>query len=427
MGLISAVTGSVSSALHDTWRDYFYCDSLSTEILVTKGVKREKGGLFSKKDESNVISNGSIICVAEGQCMLIVDQGKITDVCAEPGEFLYDTSSQPSIFYGSLGSNILATLGQIGERISFGGITPNDQRVYYVNIKELTGNKYGTVAPVPFRIVDNNIGLDLDTAVRCHGEYSYRICNPLLFFTNVCGNVSVDFKRSSIEGQLKSELMTAMQPAFAKISEMGIRYSALPGHTEDLSNAMNEVLSEKWSKVRGLEIVSFGVTSVTIPPEDEERIKKYQEMAILSNGKMASAYIIGKDGEAKVAAASNAAGAINGFMGLNMAGGGAGANSVEAAMNFLNQQATPQQAAPAQPAADSWTCSCGAVNTGKFCAECGSPKPAPAGSWTCSCGAVNTGKFCSECGSPKPSTDWTCECGTVNSGKFCANCGKPRP
>lgn len=417
MGLISAFASSVSGVLSDSWRDYFYCSALDSSTLVSRGYKKEKKKLLSKSSDDNVISDGSIICVADGQCMLVVDQGRITEVCAEPGEFVYESGTQPSLMYGNLGASIAATLAEIGERLTFGGITASDQRVYYVNIKELTGNKYGTVTPVPFRVVDTNIGLDIDISIRCHGEYSYRIADPLRFFASVSGNVTDSYKRSTIDSQLKSEVLTAMQPAFAKISEMGIRYSALSGHTAELSKAMNETLSEQWFKTRGLEMVSFGVNSVTASKEDEDMIKELQRTGVFRNQNMAAAHLVGAQADAMKAAASNSGGAMVGFAGMNMA---ANAGGINAANLYQSVNA-------AAPAADGWTCSCGTVNTGKFCSNCGSAKPSPAGSWTCSCGAVNTGNFCGQCGSKKPSADWTCACGQVNTGNFCSVCGAKKP
>ncbi len=391
MGLISALTSSVSGVLADSWRDYFYCSALDSETLVSRGYKKEKKKLLSRERNDNVISDGSIICVADGQCMLVVDQGRITEVCAEPGEFLYESGTQPTIMYGGLGEGIIETLKEIGERFTFGGVTASDQRVYYVNIKELTGNKYGTVTPVPFRVVDTNIGLDIDISIRCHGEYSYRIADPLRFFANVCGNVTDSYVRSAIDSQLKSEVMTAMQPAFAKISEMGIRYSALPGHTAELSKVMNETLSEQWNRTRGLEMVSFGVSSVTASKEDEDMIKELQRTSVFRNQNMAAAHLVGAQADAMKAAASNQGGAMVGFAGMNMAANAGG--NINALYQTLNTSG-------AAPAAGSWTCSCGSVNTGNFCGQCGSRKPSA--EWTCSCGQANSGNFCSSCGAKKP-------------------------
>ena len=422
MGLIQAAMGAAGGVLADQWREYFYCESIPESVMAVKGQRRVTGR-GSNKGVDNIISNGSIIAVADGQCMMIVEQGKIVELCAEPGEFVYDTSTEPSIFSGDLGDALMATFKNIGKRFTFGGEAPKDQRVYYFNTKELIGNKYGTPSPVPFRVVDQRAGIDIDVGIRCFGEYSYRVSNPMLFYTNVCGNVSEDYTRDRLDSQLKTELLTALQPAFAKIGETGIRYSQLPGHTMELADALNEVLSRKWRDLRGIEIVSFGVSSVTADEEDEKMLKELQRNAAFMDPTRAAAHLAGSQGDAMKAAAANKGGAAMAFMGMNMAGQAGGMNAQD--LYAMGQQQTAQPAA-SQPAG--WTCSCGHTgNTGKFCGECGAPKPAPAGEWKCSCGAVNTGKFCSECGKPRPADEWTCSCGSVNKGKFCANCGNPRP
>ena len=437
MGLIKAVKSAVGGVVADQWLEYFYCDSLDSDVLVTKGHKRQQGrGAGNNKGEDNIISNGSVIAVNEGQCMIIVDQGKVVEFCAEAGEFKYDTSTEPSLFCGSLGENIKKTFATIGKRFTFGGETAKDQRVYFFNTKEIMGNKYGTPNPVPFRVVDENIGLDIDISIRCNGEYSYHIVDPILFYTNVCGNVVNDYERSEIDSQLKTELMTALQPAFAKISAMGIRYSAVPAHTMELADALNEVLSEKWAQLRGLEIVSFGINTMKASEEDEAMIKELQKSAVLRNPNMAAATLVGAQAEAmKSAAANTSTGPMMAFAGMNMANMAGGMNAQNLfAMGGAQQQAAPQQAAAPQAAAAGWTCSCGkAGNTGKFCAECGAPKPADEAGWTCSCGAVNKGKFCSECGAKKPAGAplYKCDkCGwepedPKNPPKFCPECGDP--
>ena len=401
MGLIKAALGSAGGVLADQWKEYFYCESMPADVLVTKAHKKVSGRSSNRHGSENIISNGSVIAVSDGQCMLIVEQGKVVDVCAEPGEYTYDTSSEPSIFCGGLGKGVKEAFQQIGKRFTFGGEPPKDQRVYFVNTKELVGNKYGTPNPVPFRVVDMNIGLDMDITIKCFGEYSYQIANPVLFYTNVCGNVEQDYTRDEIDGQLKSELMTALQPAFARISEMGIRYSALPGHTQELSDVLNKVLSDKWDNLRGIRIVSLGVSSVKASEEDEAMIKELQRNAVFRNPTMAAAQMVGAQASAMQSAASNQkTGPAMAFAAMNMAANVGGAN----AQNLFamgQQQVQPQYQQPSQTAPKTeWTCACGAVNTGKFCSECGSPRPA--GPWTCSCGTVNTGKFCQECGKPRP-------------------------
>ncbi|MCR4656556.1 MAG: SPFH domain-containing protein [Lachnospiraceae bacterium] len=441
MGLIQATGEAAASSFADAWREFFYCEALPADVLVQRAFKRTGKRSSNTKGHDNIISNGSIVAVADGQCMVIVDQGQVVELCAEPGEFVWDASSEPSIFYGSLGSNILNTFKKIGRRIAFGGDTAHDQRVYYINTKEIPGNKYGTANPVPFRVVDRNIGLDVDISIRCHGEYSYHLMDPILFYTNVAGNVSEDYKRDMIDSQLKTELMTALQPAFAKISEMGIRYSALPGHTLELADALNDVLSQKWSGLRGIEVVSFGVDSVTASPEDEQMIKNLQKSAVLRDPTMAAATLTGAQAEAMVAAANNSsAGPMMAFAGMNMAGQAGGMNAAN--LFAMGQQQAASQStsgAPVQAAggASGWTCSCGQTgNTGRFCTGCGQPKPQPAGNagWTCSCGTDNTGKFCQNCGKPRPNGNgfkWKCDkCGWEpedpnNIPKFCPNCGDP--
>lgn len=429
MGLIKAGLGALGGVLADQWREFFYCDALSADVLVAKGEKKAGGRSSNTKGEDNIISNGSIISVNEGQCMLIVESGKVAEICAEPGEFVYDKSTEPSILYGNLGNNILDTFKNIGKRFTFGGDTGKDQRVYYINTKEIIGNRYGTPSPVPFRVVDKNVGLDVDIAIRCHGEYSYRISDPVLFYTNVCGNVQSTFRRDVIESQLKSELLTALQPAFAKISEMGIRYSSLPGHAMEIGEALNEVLSSKWREVRGIEIVVFGVSAANASEEDERMIKELQRNAAFRDPNMAAAHLVGAQAEAMQNAAKNESGAMQGFMGMGMAQSAGGANPQNLfAMGQQKQQGTPAQSAP-----DGWKCACGTVANGNFCPECGSKKPeqASAEGWKCACGAVNKGKFCPECGAKKPEGAPLYECDKcgwkpedpMNPPKFCPECG----
>ena len=431
MGLIKAASGAAGGVLADQWKEYFYCEALPADTLAVKGRKKVTKRSSNTKGDENIITTGSVIAVADGQCMLIVDQGKVAEVCAEPGEFVYDASTEPSIFAGSLGESIGRVFRNIGRRFTFGGEAPKDQRVYYFNTKEILDNKYGTASPVPFRVVDQRAGIDMDVGIKCFGTYSYKITNPLLFYTNVCGNVSEDYKRSQLDSQLKTELLTALQPAFAKISELGIRYSALPGHTMELAQAMNEVLSGKWGATRGLAIVAVGVNSVTASAEDEATIKELQKSAVFRNTNMAAAHMVQAQAEAMKTAAGNKNGAMMGFMGMNMAQSAGGFNAASLFQMGQQQPAAPAPAAPAAPAAgaNTWKCSCGAVNTGKFCMECGASKPADG--WVCSCGAVNKGKFCSECGAKKPASEplYRCDkCGwepedPKHPPKFCPECG----
>ena len=445
MGLIKAALGATGGVLADQWKEYFYCEAIPSDVLAVKGRKKATGRSSNKHGDDNIITNGSVIAIADGQCMLIVEQGKVVDVCAEPGEYTYDMSTEPSIFSGDLGDGVKDVFANIGKRFTFGGEAPKDQRIYYFNTKELTGNKYGTPSPVPFRVVDQRAGIDLDIGIRCFGEYSIRLKNPLLFYTNVCGNVSEDYKTENIAGQMKTELLTALQPAFAKISEMGIRYSALPGHTLELADALNEQLSGKWRDLRGMEIVSFGVSSVKANEEDEQMIKELQRNAAFMDPTRAAAHLVGSQGDAmKAAAANTGAGPAMAFMGIGMAGQAGGMNAQnlfqmgQQQQMQMQQQAAQPTPAPA-PAVQGWTCSCGQSGiAGNFCPNCGSKKPEPKPAvaddgWTCACGAVNKGKFCSECGAKKPAgvPQYKCDkCGwepadPKHPPKFCPECGDP--
>ena len=406
MGLIKAAMAAAGSTLADQWKEFFYCDALDSDVMVVKGQKRIGGKSSNKKGSDNIISQGSGIAVADGQCMIIVEQGKIVEFASEPGEYTFDSSTEPSIFAGNLSNAILASFDTFAIRFSYGGSTGKDQRVYYFNTKELMDNKFGTPNPVPFRVVDSRIGLDIDVSLRCSGVYSYKIADPILFYTNVCGNISNTFTRDEIEKQLKTEFLSALQPALAKLSAMEIRPNQIIAHNTELEDAMNEALSQKWAATRGLQIVSIALGSVTLPDEDAEMIKTLQRNAALTNPNMAGATLVAAQADAMKAAASNTAGAMTGFMGMGMAAQAGGTNA-------QNLFAMGQQPLMGQP----------------------SPQPQPAGpqqpasqsaGWTCSCGTVNSGNFCSNCGSKRPSADWICSCGTKNSGKFCSNCGSPR-
>ena len=419
MGLIKAAIGATGGVLADQWKEFFYCDSMDKSVMVVKGQKQVSGRSSNTKGSDNIISNGSGIAVADGQCMVIVEQGEIVEVCAEPGQFTYDTSSEPSIFTGSLGEGIKNTFKQIGKRFTFGGDTGKDQRVYYFNTKELIDNKFGTPNPIPFRVVDSKIGLDVDVSIRCSGVYSYKIVDPLLFYKNVCGNVEKEYLREDIESQLKTEFISALQPSFAKLSDMGLRPNQIVSHNTELENALNDILSEKWGQLRGLKVISIALGSVTLPEEDAEMIKQAQRTAIMKDLTMAAATLVGAQADAMKAAASNESGAMTGFMGFGMAANAGGVNNAQNlfAMGQEQQVATNQQTQTADVNTVKWTCPNGHEASGKFCLECGSPKPID-NSWTCTCGTTNNRKFCSNCGSPKLD---------VNQVKQCSNCGWTNP
>ena len=439
MGLIRAAAGAAGSTMADQWKEFFYCEAMDKEVMVVKGTKRTSSRSSNKRGSDNIITSGSGIAVADGQCMMIVEQGKVVDICADPGEYTYDASTEPSIFAGSLGEGIRSTFQTIGKRFAYGGDTGKDQRVYYFNTKELVDNKFGTPTPIPFRVVDSRIGLDIDVSVRCHGVYSYRIADPLLFYTNVCGNVEQEYTREELDSQLKTEFVSALQPAFGRLSELELRPNQIVTHNTELENAMNEVLSAKWEQLRGLKVVSVALGSVTLLDEDAEMIKQAQRTAMMRDPSMAAATLTGAQADAMKAAASNSAGAMTGFMGMGMASNAGGLNAQQLFEMGQNQQAQaaaqntqPQQKIQPAVDGDSWTCSCGAVSTGKFCPECGAPRPADE-SWTCSCGTVNKGKFCMNCGARKPEKKMRYRCSKCgwepadpeNPPKFCPECGDP--
>ena len=394
MGLILAAAHATGSTLRDQYKEYFCCDAIPSDTICVRGHKT--GGGFFNKGNDDVITDGSVIDVADGQCMIIVSSGQVYDVCAEPGVYKYSNKSEPSLFVGNLAESVKNVFAKVGSRTTFGGQNPARQEVYYFNTKELTGLKYGTASPVPFRVVDERAGIDIDISVKAFGEYSIRITDPILFYTNVCGNVQNSYKVEQISDQMRSELLTALQPAFAKMSAQGIRYSEIPGHTAELADALNQELSGKWKDTRGIEIVSFGVSSIKADEEDEQMIKDMQRTAAYKDQGLAAATLVNAQAQAMKDAAKNANGAAMGFMGMNVAQG----NGINA--STLYQNAASQ---PAQPAhsSDEWTCpDCGTVNHGKFCSNCGKPKPV-SDKWYCpKCGTENTGKFCSNCGEKKP-------------------------
>ena len=449
MGLIRAAISAVGGTMADQWKEFFICESLDADVLAVKGQKRIGSRSANKKGSDNLITSGSGIAVADGQCALIVEQGKIVEVCAEPGEYTYDASTEPTIFSGNLGSSLDQVFDVIGKRFTYGGDTGKDQRIYYINTKELIDNKFGTPNPVPFRVVDRNIGLDVDVAVRCSGVYSYRISNPLLFYANVCGNIEQEYRREELDHQLKTEFISALQPAFAKISDLEIRPNALPGHVTELCDAMNEALTGKWANTRGITVVSVAIGTIDLPKEDAEMIKQAQKTAILRDPMMAAATLTEAQAGAMKTAAGNSAGAMTGFMGMGLAAQNGGMNAQNlyqmgaemaqhnAGQNQQNVSSQPHMTAPGKggekEAAGKWTCACGAVNEKewKFCQECGKERPQEG--WICSCGAENKGKFCTECGKPRPKGTPVYQCDKCgwkpedpkNPPKFCPECGDP--
>ena len=423
MGLIKAGIGALGGVLADQWKEFFYCDALDMDTLMIKGSKRVGGRSSNTKGSDNIISNGSGIAVADGQCMIIVEQGKIVEVCAEPGEYTYDTSSEPSIFAGKFGQSLKDSFKAIGKRFTYGGDTGKDQRVYYFNTKEIMGNKFGTPSPIIFEVINKRIGMSRTVNVRCNGVYSYIISDPVLFYTKVCGNVEAEFTRDQIDEQMRAEFISALQPAFGALAELELRPAQLPAKATELKQVMNEALQADWGD-RGIAVEKIALNPITLNPEDMQKIQQMEDAATMGgNAFMMAGRMTDATASAMETAAGNSAGAMTGFMGMGMAGGAMG-GGFGAAQGFYQAGVQNQQNQPV----DSWKCACGADNTGKFCSECGKPKPVNDG-WVCTCGTANTGKFCSECGAKKPQTQCD-KCGWKPEDpsklpKFCPECGDP--
>ena len=434
MGLIKAALGSAGGVLADQWKEFFYCDALPADVLMRKGHKRVSGRSSNTKGKENIITNGSVIAVADGQCMLIVDQGKIVDLCAEPGEYVYDMSTEPSVFYGDLGKSIQDVFANIGKRFTFGGEPPKDQRIYYINLKEILNNKFGTPTPILFEVVNKAINMHRTVNLRFNGVYSYIISDPLLFYTRLCGNVEEECTRDPIDGQLKADFMDALQPAVGALAEQELRPAQIPAKAKELKTAMNAELQDKWG-ARGISIASISLNPITLSEEDMKKIQEIEDAATFgSSANMMAGRMTDATASAMQTAAGNTAGAMTGFMGMGMAGGMTG-GGFGAAQNMyaMGQQQAPSQQLAGGNGASGWTCSCGAAASGNFCPECGKPKPAGISGWTCSCGKVNKGKFCTECGKPKPAgvPQYKCDkCGwepadPAHPPKFCPECGDP--
>ncbi len=433
MGLIKAGIGALGGVLADQWKEFFVCDSISDDILMIKGEKRSSGRSSNTKGSDNIITSGSGIVVADGQCMIIVEQGKVVEVCAEPGQFTYDASTEPSIFSGKFGESLKETFKTIGKRFTYGGDTGKDQRVYYFNTKEIMNNLFGTKSPIPFRvIIDPKRDIDYEITLRCNGMFTFRIVDPLLFYTNLAGNVSDEYRKETIMEQLKSDFLNALQPAFARMSDMGVRYSSIPAHTMELCEAIDAAMASKWKLQRGIKIENVSFNALNAPKEDEDEIQRIKKSIIMSDPMLAGGYQTTGMTDAAMNAANNPNGAVNAFMGMGMAGNMMGNTAQLFQQGMAQQQYQAQQAPQVQPQApvqNGWQCSCGATVAGNFCMNCGNRKPAPAGTWKCSCGTESTMNFCPNCGNKKPEEikGWKCSCGNINQGNFCMNCGNKRP
>ena len=430
MGLIKAGIGALGGTLADQWKEFFYCESLPNNVLMRKGEKRVSGRSSNTKASDNVISNGSGVAVADGQAMIIVENGKIVEFCAEPGEFTYRTDLEPSIFTGKLGDSIKATFKELGKRFTYGGEAAKDQRVYYFNTKEILDNKFGTANPIIFEVVNKRINMSRTVQIRCNGVYTYVISDPIKFYTRLCGNVDYEFTRDQIDGQLKVEFVDALQPALGALAEQELRPAQIPAKANELKTAMNDALRQEWIENRGISVGKIALNPITLTDDDMKKINEMEDAASVgSNPFMMAGRMTNATADAMQTAAGNSAGAMTGFMGMGMVGMG-GQGGFGAAQNLYNMGAQQQQQqAQMQPQAGGWTCpTCGKSVIGNFCQECGTRKPAPASGWTCTqCGQAVTGNFCPNCGTKKPAADWICpNCGKTVTGNFCPDCGTKR-
>lgn len=426
MGILKAALTAATSTMADQWLEFYSCESMPAEALVVRAKKQTGKRSSNTKGSENVISDGSKIIVHEGQAMIMVEQGMITEIATEAGVYTYNSGESPSIFSSSLGRGIIDTFKEMWERMKFGGDAAKDQRIYYFNMKDILNNTFGTTNPVPFRMHYEDLGRPFTVNVKCNGTYTFRICDPVLFYTHVCGNVTNVYDRQSLDMQIRSEFIDALIPSFAELAAKGIRYEQLAGGNAQVKEAIKNSLVSNWEHNRGILLTGVYINSSTIPDSDLKKIQEYEDKAWLRDPANAATLLAEAQAEAMKTAAGNSGGAAMGFFGMNLASqaGGMSAQNLYA-MGAAQQAAAQQQAANN---ANTWKCQCGTENTGKFCNNCGSAKPAPAGSWKCKCGAENTGKFCADCGTPKPAEDgWNCSCGAVNKGKFCAECGKPKP
>ncbi len=389
MGLVKALTNSVFSYIGDMWEDYIYCDSLDNDVLVKKGKKRQSGGAGNNADE-NVITNGSRIAVNAGQTLIVVENGQIIDFTAEQGGYEYVKGVEPTMFCGSFGEDMKVGIDRIKTRLKFGGIPSNDQRVYFVNTKEILDNRFG-FGEVPYRDSE----FDLTILIQGFGAFSFHITDPILFYENVCGNVAEQYNKSTIIGQMKAELQNEMLPVLGKLANSGLHYDQLPQHSADILDILKENLSHKWKEERGIELMTVVFTSI-IPDDDSmEKVRQMQESRVYSDNKaMLGARVGAASANAMESAAENPAGAANGFIGMNMA-----RNSANIDVAQLMQDDGRQQPASG---GNTWTCSCGMVNTMMFCPKCGSKKPEP--------------KKCPSCGFEFPLE--------LSAMKFCPSCGK---
>lgn len=407
MGIIKAATSAVGGTLADQWLEVIEPDDMSDQTVFTKGVKVRKDAKrgSNKKGTEDVITDGSVVHVYENMMMLLVDGGKIIDYTAEPGYYTVKNDTAPSMFNGGLRESIQESFF----RFKFGGTTPQKQQVFYINLQEIKGIKFGT--PTPLQYFDNFYNAEL--FLRTHGTYSIKITDPLAFYANAIPKNADHVDIQEINEQYLAEFLTALNTSINQYSAQGERVSFLTSKSMKLSKYMASVLDEDWKQLRGMEIVAVAVASISYTDESQKLINMRNQGAMLGDPSVREGYVQGAVARGLESAGSNPGGAMNAFMGMNMGG----QNLAGFSQANQNQMQSQQEQ---QADTKSWTCpECGTKNTGKFCSNCGQSKPnaapvMPEINMACNaCGAaVNLAngvpKFCPECGQPfiaKPLTD----------------------
>ena len=403
MGLIKAAAQAVGGAFADPWLEVFEADNMGDQTVFASGVRIRKGQ--NKKGTDNTVSNGSLIHVYDNQFMMLVDGGRIVDYTAEPGYYKVDNSSLPSLFNGQFGDSLKDAF----DRIRFGGETPKAQKVFFINLQEIKGIKFGTRQPINYFDSFYNAELFL----RAHGSYSIKVVNPLQFYAQAIPRNRDRVEITDINEQYMSEFLEALQSAINQMSADGIRISFVTSKARELGQYMSRVLDEEWNKERGMEIQAVGLASISYDEESQKLINMRNQGAMLSDAAVREGYVQGAVARGMEAAGSNANGAMAGFMGMGMGMNAAGNMMASSSATNLAQMQMQQ---------NNGAYAAGAVQT----PQNGAKTQQQAGSWRCSCGQENSGKFCSNCGKPAPQAEWRCSCGQVNMGNFCSNCGKKR-
>lgn len=391
MGLIKAFTGSAFSYIGDMWEDYIYCDSLDNNTLIQKGHAKSSPGAGTRADD-NVITQHSKIAVNAGQMLIVVEDGKIIDFTAEQGGYEYNSETEPTAFCGSFGDALKTSFEQMRARFTYGGRAGKDQRAYFVNTKEILNNRFG-FGNVPYRDSE----FDLTITLRGFGSYTYKIVDPIVFYSSLSGNVNEKYTKDILDPQIRAELQDALLPALGILAKAGIRYDEIPSNVKQLTDLLREKTQTQWRETRGIEIVSMTLSNIIPDDESVDKIRDLQESRVYSGNKaMLGARVGAAQANAMESAAENAAGAVTGFMGMNMAQSSGGVNVAE-----LMKDADKKDTSSDQAKGDTWVCECGMTNTMGFCPKCGKPRPEK--------------RICPKCEFVFPSE--------LRDMKFCPNCG----